>query len=259
MRRIHCLTTTLVFAVIWFAGETVSWAQNAASPGYLKKGKLNPAIRGIPNAIGTRTEIPGKERIVFQATKTVGGGSPTSVLLTYEWPGKVRIDDQADKHSSVFDGNGLSSSSGKASNDDADISEILTEDSTEGMLASLVSNSNVRLVDTNVRIVDGSSSNRLTGTCDLFQVNYNSSTRGQKTTSEKFYCFDSKTKLLSTVVYKRGAITVETRILGWKSIGSDTVPTSIRRMENGVEKFTLQFASTQLAPLQSDSTFQKQQ
>ncbi len=131
---------------------------------------------------------------------------------------------------------------------------MVAEDTTEGFLSAIFQKRQTGLVGPNIRITD-SSKTPLTGSCDLFQAQITSAIQGKGTQTSKLYCFDQKTKLLTTVVYKRAGTVFETRYGKWQDFGGGPVPLSIQRIANGAEKFTLQFTAAQVLSAEATGIF----
>lgn len=208
-------------------------------------------------AHGNRTEKPGAERIigagtiVRRSTPASAPSAPAGVSILLEFPGRVRID-EAGKGVMTQDVDGPANSS--RSEDAEDLLELLLEDFTDGFFRALTSGASAQWIGENFRTTDA-----VVKYLDIMEIRYKTKVRGNAATQVKRYYLDSRTKLLSKVVYRqaksRGVVTVEAEFGDWVSVNGQSVPRSWVRREDGVEMLRINLSQASVAAAANDGAF----
>jgi len=211
-----------------------------ASTPSLRPGQFPPTERRILQVSGDRLQKPGKEVLTLNATldQFTNGLKVSSVPVTASLAlsGTLQVVNTLTQQIISFTGVG---SVGLLSQQDLDLVESVTKDSTENFLQEGFAGSPVQLIGHQYNIKDPRSSNKLTGQCDLFQVSEVGGVRGANSVVQKTFCFDPLTSLLKVVVYRDGQDLVETRFSGWQVVNGNSVPGTIQRFKNGAPVLVL--------------------
>jgi len=243
--------------VLWL---TLASPGTAAPPFAGHKGErltpygVPPPVQSVLQGLGDRLRKPGKERVVVDGTLTDASGD-AQVTLVRELPNRLRLDGTGTNARHImFDGNRSAGRSGELSNGDLAIIESLAPDTQESFLYSVAHGAACLLLGRRVGTADGSGPYD-----DVFELSAAESDQNKSLAGPKLYFFDSTTKLLRVVRYRRQTISgdslVETKFSNWTMVGGQLVPSTIQRTENGAEVFSFRSRSTALTPTVADGAF----
>ena len=242
-------TILTVFLGCMAAGQAVMTPETKLEPL-----RFPPQLRANIKALGDRFQKPGSERAVLVGTVADGRGR-SSIIVTHELPGKVRID-RGGGRSLGFDGASNWASDNKVSEQDEDLLEALLEDSPEGMFTRLSAGFALRLLGIHMRMDDGKAAQYAGPWADVYQVVGKIPSRSSQPIRQKHYYFDSHTHLLSEVTYiVKGTTGVQLKRSVWTNVAGQMIPTSIIRVENGQAVLTVQIASVSFGPPVADNIF----
>jgi hypothetical protein len=244
----------LLFAVLPSAFAQQRRAVVAASPDLLRN--LPSALHSHTAALGDRVLVVGKERTVLNGQITDEKGKSSSVQLTLQIPGLVRLEGLTpDGPPLVFDGE---TRAHRNTRTEETLLETLTSDTAEGMLASIREGAAVQLI---ARRVSGPfrrqpEASRL---YDIFEVS--GPVRSSATAVERLkrYLFDSETGLLASTQYLDETFSppmaVETRFSDWRRVEDSAYPGHVERLENGHTVFSLTVTTITASPRQNPASF----
>jgi hypothetical protein len=220
--------------------------------GYLRLSGVPSAAQRFLLAAGTRLRRPGKERITAAGSLSRNQGAASPVEVTWEFPQRIRID--TDQGSVIFD-RGNPSQAIPQDREIADTIETLLEDTLEGFFASLRGGS-IRFLGAGFR---GRTGNPGEPSFEIVEVWSQSRFRNGAEPTVKQYWFDSRTKLLSRVVYRIAAVSgsalVEVLWSDWRDVEGERVPFRVERREAGQTTLQLVLTSAVVSPKADDGRF----
>jgi hypothetical protein len=128
--RVALLAQVVGLLAVSGASAQIIVSNQALSATRVSPPRFDSAQRDLLRAIGTRLQIPGKERQTAVATFTRPSGSSgqnlTSVVtITYQLPGMLRISDPTQNQITMFNGTQLSKEGGSVGTTDEDAVESL--------------------------------------------------------------------------------------------------------------------------------------
>jgi hypothetical protein len=224
---------------------------------YVKPSQLRPELRFALEKHGPRLTTAGQERLVSSGTLSTRGGSPVAVRLTQELPNLTRLDYTTSSQSVGFDGSQQWKSSGSLQSDDQKLLESLAYDSSDRFFLMQANGVAPRHLGNAFRI-DGQVKSAYSGpryniyyVVDTISGNSGSKTQG------KYYLVNFDTLLVERVFYQDVNTKVPVQIVvdKWMKSGANTVPQTVRRLENNVEVWRLQLDAANAAKSQADATF----
>jgi hypothetical protein len=240
-------------------GSTAAFAQ-VGSPtdtrpsgrSYLSAGSVQPIFQPLVGALGPRLQSEGKEHLILAGT--LSRNSTTSpVIVTKEFPNSFRIEESGGKNTLlVFDGQTLQ---GRSSIDaeDEDLAEMLGIDTSEHFLGQVLARGAIRSLGQRFRVEGDSGFGE---EVNIFELSAAVPSRAAKTERVKHVMFDSRSHLLRRVAYtaweKGSQPRVETVYSSYSLIDGHSIPTEIRRLENGKETIKLVIAGAELRPKTGD-------
>ena len=115
-RILRLLLICLIGGTTWAQAPSIGVTAN--SENYLTANSLPGVFERHASALGTRVTTPGNERVTFTGTLTQAGGH-SAITVTYELPGKVRVQYGSNNRVASFDGNGPVSLAGLNDDDEA--------------------------------------------------------------------------------------------------------------------------------------------
>jgi len=225
---------------------------------YVKPYLLRPELRSSLQKHGPRLTTAGQERLVSSGTLSTRGGSPVAVRLTQELPNLTRVDYTANSQSAGFDGSQQWKSTGSLQSDDQNLLESLAYDSPDRFFLMQTNGVAPRHLGNAFRI-DGQVKTAYSG--PRYNIYYIVDTiktgSGATKTQGKYYMVNFNTQLVERVFYEDVNTKVPVQIVvdKWMQSGGNTVPQTVRRLENNVEVWRLQMDAASAAKTQSDSTF----
>ena len=257
----YCVRPVLfVAAVASLLGQpTVSTpaASAAAQPKlkYIQPFHVPSAVRPILNALGTRFQTPGSERLVStgQLRRTSG---ISSVQIITELSGQVRIDETGGRGRSLaFDTTTLNGK-GPVDSDDEDLMESLGIDSPEQFIQSLGPSISLRLLGHRFKVTGETG---FGSEVDIFEVITSVQSRSDKQNRVKHVMFDTQTQLLRRVAYTaikgNQQIRTETIHSDYSLVNGHQIAGRTQRLENGAEVFQFTRQSASILPAVSDNLF----
>lgn len=221
---------------------------------------LSSDLRGLLSALGDRLEKPGKERVTYVGTLQRSGENRASLFnLTWETPGRIRLQDFGRQQTTVFDGETVSRSDAYSTAFDQELLETLVFDSAEHLFLSQMRGAATRFLGSRFGLIDNYQGEYSGPVYEVFEVTEPNVTTGDATVQTRQYFFDSDTQVLTLVKYramKNGVENeVEVRFENSQRIGGQMFPTRIVRLENGVPIVTLTISSVSVGPRLEDGIF----
>jgi hypothetical protein len=237
-------------------------AEGEAPAEYVRRGRLRPRLYAVLGALGDRLEKPGKERLTLTGTIIKAERQQAiPVLLIWEFPGKLRLEEQIDgqRRVIIFNGNDTRGNGNSLSRRDEDLIETLIHDSTEHFLISQLDGAATRFLGTRFRLDDGTATNYEGPFYDLYETSEMIKVRREAQKQTKVYYFNSDTHLLEQVKYqvlREGIATaVEVRLNNWHEVQEQKLPGEIVRLENGTPVLTFTITSTGIGSRAADGIF----
>jgi hypothetical protein len=255
----HPVSVRILILFVLFVVLPSGFAQQrspvvAASSDLLRN--LPSALHSHTAALGDRVLVAGKERTVLNGRIMDEKGKSSSVQLTLQLPGLVRLEGlTSDGPPLVFDGE---TRSHRNTRTEEALLETFTSDTAEGMLASIKEGAAVQLI---ARRVSGPSRRQPEASRlhDIFEVS--GPVRSSATAIERLkrYFFDSETGLLASTQYLDETfsppIVVETRFSDWRRVDDSAYPGHVERIENGHTFFSLAVTTIAATPRQNPASF----
>jgi hypothetical protein len=210
-----------------------------------KPGEPKPQelLRHVPSAVdhhamalGDRVRVAGREKTVLTGDFVDENGKSTSVRLTLQLPGLMRLE-------------GLTRAAQNKRLEEV-IRETFTTDTAEGMLVSIKEGAAVQVLGRRVRPDSSRRGAENSRVQDVYEVSAKRLKR---------YFFDSETGLLSRTEYVDESISppmnVETRFADWRRVEGSSYPGKIERFENGHAAFSLTVTAIAASPRQDPESF----
>jgi hypothetical protein len=224
---------------------------------YVKPSQLRPELRFSLEKHGPRLTTAGQERLVSTGTLSTRGGSPVAVRLTQELPNLTRVDYTANSQSVGFDGSQDWKSTGTLQSDDQKLLESLAYDSSDRFFLMQANGVAPRHLGNAFRI-DGQVKSAYSGPrYNIYYVVDTISGNSSSKTQGKYYLVNFDTLLVERVFYQdiNTKVPVQIVVDKWMKSGANTVPQTVRRLENNVEVWRLQLDAANAAKSQADATF----
>jgi hypothetical protein len=251
---VQVLVLFLLFVVLPSAFARQRGAVVAASSDLLRS--LPSALHSHTSALGDRVLVAGKERTVFDGRIIDEKGKSSSVQLTLQLPGLVRLEGLTPNGPPlVFDGE---TRSHRNTRSEEALLETFTSDTAEAMLASIKEGAAVQLVARRVSGLSGRQPEAMR-LYDIFEVS--GPVRSSATAIERLkrYFFDSETGLLASTRYLDETFSppmaVETQFSDWRRVGGSAYPGHVERLENGHTIFSLSVTTIAASPRQNPASF----
>lgn len=205
-------------------------------------------------AIGDRIRVAGKERTMFTGVVQNDRGERTSAQITVQLPRLVRLEGlRPNAPPLIFDGK---SPAHPATRLEEQLLEILSSDTTEGMLAAIKDGAAAELVG---RRVLASKDDTTELRYDIFEVSGPLRSIAPVRDRLKRYFFDSETGLLAKTQYLDEGFSppldVDISFSDWKRQNGSAYPQKIDRRENGHLVFSLILTSIVALPRQDLTSF----
>jgi hypothetical protein len=247
------------YTVVVFLSTACAVSAAAASV-YLTTGRVPSAAHDFLTALGDRMQKPGSERVILEGNWVDSTGS-SPAKVTWEAPGSLRLDRSRPGAAPLT----LTKRAGdsrvaQVSTTDSALLESLLDDRAESMLYSLSTGAASRFLGARFRSDGGKTTDFSGPWYDIYEVSGTVVSAGSGLTRQKYYCFNSDTKLLELVTYvlnREGTkVTVTTRYGRWTTQNGQPFPGTIIREENGTAVFTFQVRSGATAAASQDGLFQ---
>lgn len=215
----------------------------------------------MANANGARLIKPGKERIIQLGTVVRGAGSPGSVQIVREFPGRIRIVEGA-APPIIVGGVGAEPAKGGGGLSDAerDLVETILADSFDEFFRILTETSAYRFLGSRFRVDDGRTLGYAGPFYDVYQILARIAERGSVRVQPKRYYINSDSLLLDKVRYflERGGRTeVEVRFENYQKLDGEFIPQRVIRIENGRTVLAVAITSTAFSPKLTDGLFDR--
>jgi hypothetical protein len=239
------LGTRLAFAILL---AHAAWAQSGNS----NNPKIPPAsvwtaVQPYLIAAGDRYYKPGHERVVATGTIVRGAAAAVPVQVTWEFPGKVQIEESG----SITTYNSASPNQPNRSSAQMDTLETLVEDTIDGFLTAHAGNAGTHVIGRGFQ-VDGHPGQFL----DIIRLTAKSGVRPSATTTIKEYQMDSRSRLLAVTAYHTATnVAVAVSFSNWQNTQGQLLSKTIVRSENGVAVFTLNFITVAYSAAANDGKF----
>lgn len=235
-------------------------AQFAPLPSYVGQGLVPSQVREHLLVLGDRIQKPGKERSTLVGTFTDKNGTG-SAQLVWEVPGRLRFDRSSGPSNPLIVDSASGAMNGASmAQSDLGILESVFDDSAEMFLYGFLQGHAHRFLGARFRTDDGRTANYRGPLYDIYETVAPVRAAGGPQ-RQKFYYFDSQTKLLTKTRYVilRGStqLPVSTEFGNWITSGGQAFPGQIVRKENDVAVFTFIVSSASAGPTPNDGLFPK--
>jgi hypothetical protein len=240
--------------IVIYCGALVSLQAQAPQAKLVRPNSLWPEMGRAFRVIGDRLEKSGSERLTFTGTILRSpDNTPRAVKITWEFPGKVHIEEQTAGPTRVTVYDDEKGPHGTYSPEEEELVEALINDTAEHFFIGHARAGATRFLGS------GFSYDRTTA-WDLYERPDLVGVRKATQPTIKLYCFNTATQLLERVRYSllRGGapVRVEVQIGGWRAAGSQQIPSSISRTENGKTVLSLNLDTTTVGAHVDDGAFQ---
>jgi hypothetical protein len=251
------LSAVTLFAAALGSAQSANSKVAAPVPSYLRQSGIHPNARDVLAAIGKRLQVPGFERITYQCSYT-DSNSTSPATFIWQLPGYVSLTISNNNKTYVLDPNSGLQNGNALSSSELNMLESLSSDLPEGFLYAMTGQGAFRFLGQRFRTDNGRTANYQGPWYDIFETVAKVAAQNN-TSRQKFYYFDSTTKLLAQVQYKiphgNSDTVVTTLYKNWMTLQSNMVPGQIVRQENGSTVFTLTVNSVTVQAQQNDAVF----
>ncbi|MFN0101991.1 MAG: hypothetical protein ACKV2U_07870 [Bryobacteraceae bacterium] len=175
------------------------------------------------------------------------GARPVEIVI--QNPGLVRIaEGGTGARVTSFDGNRVFSSVGAVSTDQQRILETMMADAPEAIFQQLASGEAFRRIGGGHKVAGSGTATVPAEFVDVYQLfPMGRVIRALPSATARFFAFDSSSLLLKYVSYRSASgPTVNSRFEEWRTTGGESHPGRIRRLENGVEVFSVDIQAIQV-------------
>lgn len=249
---LHTLRKISILAIWILAVHLPALAQAPqAERTYLRLSAVPSRAQRFLLATGTRLRRPGKERIVSAGTLVSNSAAPSPIEITWELPQKIRIDQG--RGTVIFD-RANPAQPIPPERAAADLIETFLEDSLEGFFA--------RENGRSVRFLGKGFHAKTDGpdgpSYEIVELWIESRFRNGAEPTIKQYWFDSRTKLLSRVVYRVGGSStgfVEVFWSDWRDVNGEKLAFQVERKEAGQTTLQLTVESALVSQMADDGRF----
>jgi len=220
---------------------------------------LSGQYRAFLSNLGDRLEKVGKERVSYSGTlRRSGELVATPMTLTWELPGRIRLEDLGRQQITVFDGENVSRTPSVMTSFNDELLETLIYDSAEHLFISQIQGAATRFLGSRFQVIS-EQREEVSPVYDIIEVTETNKVKPNSEPQSRHYLFNSDTQALELIRYKimrNGAeIPVEVRFEGWRRIDSQLFPTRIIRVENGAVVLTLTISTAIVTPRIDDGIF----
>jgi len=190
------------------------------------------------------------------AGKYTTKGQTVDVTITWEVPGRLRLDITG-KAALVFDDvTGPNSGKGAFSADDVSLMESLVDDSAETFLYGTTQGVQASLLGGNFRTDDGKNKKYTGPWYSLYETYQKSESRPGNPYLRKRFYFDSQTRYLWRVAYPGASgATVTTDFTQWKVVNGQAYPGRITRTDGTSNVFQIDITTATFGASAADSLF----
>lgn len=228
---------------------------NGKKARYYEPSTVPSPVRQIVTALGERVQRAGKERVILTGTLN-RRGTVSSVRITRELPGYLRIDETGGKNKPlVFDLTDLKSDLA-IDDDDEDLAEMVDGDTAETFLSQLAPGSTVRKLGDRFNVKGESGFGSYV---DIYEVASPVSLKRDKQSVIKHFMFDSNTGLLRRIAYRARVqgrqVLVQTVLADYSQVDGQALPGRITRIVDGATALSFTRGSAVVAAAMADNTF----
>lgn len=204
---------------------------------------------------GSRLTKPGKERLRVPATLTRPGRADSNVIVTIEFPDKVRVDEGANAIGS--DGADGWKNNGQAAKDETDLVELLQYDMPERLLIGQGQGRSMRQIGTGFRMGSGAGAPSF----DVYEVEERVTERGRARNQRKRFFVNSSTLRMERVETFENSVagnsSTVTMLSNWRTVDDFSFAGMVERYENGALTHKLVFGTPVVSAGQNDNVFKK--
>jgi len=231
-----------------------------AVQGYVNPNGLGSEVRDYLRAYGTRLITPGKERTILIGTYS-NGAMTAPATITFQLPNQTRLDlGGSSPKTLILNG---SQTSVTAPGSDQDLLETLSDDTAESFLFGLSNGVPTQFLGSRFRSDAPNGNTDSTSYAGPLRDIYRRRAPVAAVTGSpvraKMYRFDSRTKYFAGCRYTitRNGVPVAVEVVhgSWMTVGTESFPTSITRIENGTQVFSISIQQVLTAVKSLDSTF----
>lgn len=238
------------------AEQTLAPETPTATDEYVHRAELWPHLRSAMRMLGDRLERPGKERLVMEGTLQRGGeASSTPLMLIREFPGRLRVEEQAGTQRNVTVFESPYAQAGEHSRREADLIETLLFDTAEHFFTAHAKGASTRHLGNRFRLEADNSG----AAYDVFEVVESVSIGASARRQTRTYYLNSDTQLLGLVRYELERdglpLRVEVRLGDWRRVQGQMMPHHVERRENDLLMFSLDINSITVSPRVQDNAF----
>ncbi len=223
----------------------------------IRAASLSSELRAFLTTVGDHLEKPGKERVTYAGSLLRSGEDRAALFsLTWELPGRLRLEDYGRQQVTLFDGQTVVRSESGDTTFDEELLETLVFDSAEHVFVSQMQGAGTRSLGSRFRLTEDSRADYSGPVYDIFEVTEASAVRQGSIRQTRQYFFNSDTQVLELVRYRvsRNGIetAVEVRLEDWQRADCQSFPRRIVRLENGAPVITLNISSILVSPWVDD-------
>ncbi len=250
-KRIWAISAVVAFTLV----ATVTHSVAAPVDETVSNPQAQPAGPALPwiierqmERLGPRMAAGSKARLVLTGTFSPAKSTPVPAQIMYQWPNLFKFQTSGSEPAALtFDGKDAHSKKSSLDTTDQNLLESLLDDSPDGLFASLMAGSSLRLIGRRFHPAPSVSPSYNGPSFDIYEsVGPVLGRQGDTHRSKRFY-FDSKSGFLLSVRYDNAAkLKTETRFVGWRDVAGTAVADRIERWENGDPVFTFDLLAAQV-------------
>jgi hypothetical protein len=263
--KFNCNYPALCHLFLWLglagmaAGQPPTQPNAVGKPIYVQPRSLTLWERTSLANVGNRLTTQGLERMILSGKLSRYGAGSSVVSVTSELPDKIRVDQASAPGKALTLNGGSPGANVNLSDDDKDLLESFYADTIDQFFLGKTQGVAYRLIGGHVRADDGKAKNYAGPFYRVHQLYMSLQYRNETGIRLKNYVFDTNGGLLAAVKYLivRGnsKVNVSVEYTGWRVISGQTVPSTIRRVENGSEVWRFDISSATFGGLTNDSSF----
>jgi hypothetical protein len=212
------------------------------APEMISLEKLPVAAKAYLLASGGRYQKPGKEIVLAAGAISRNQSAATPIQITWEFPGKLRIEEA--RRNTSFDQNDQAQTI-SPDKETRDLIDLLFDDTLEGFFESQKRGS-TRFIGSGYRIKGAP---KTAPAYDLYEATSANRLNGNRII-RKQYWFDSRTKYLARVLYKSPSIggngLVQISLDDWRDVQGEKIPFLIERRESGTSTLQVRLMNVQI-------------
>jgi len=240
-----------------FAQCSLTQPSQAQIP-YVQPGSIPPRL-ALSGNFNARLQGPGNERLVMTGT-IIRAATSGTFTLTSQIPNMIRLDvtESGGTRTVGFDGaQSWVSAGADLQASDADLLETVTYDMAEQLFLMFQEHSPVRTLGYNFGLSPNVGKKYVGPAYGVFVVPTSVRVTVPPRFQNKYYLLNAGTQLIDRVQYTNATDKTAVVVLveAWMQVQGNTVPKTIRRLENGIEVVNMTVNSATLMPGLVDTTF----